>query len=196
MTEQASSSRIDRVIEEILLNRNQDLGSGNIKQKNFVGWGFNSFVCRNGGEAYKFYWVDRGLDMGLLKKLKFYREATNDAAKLCETKGYKFTSQTGVDYPLRVNPFTEILMSNKYRVIVGVSSFIDGPKLDETDMGGDIGILGFLDQVGGEMVGQLGVAGIKLAEVNIKVVEGALVVTDLCIDITSLRKFGKRKLRY
>lgn len=191
MSERETLSRnIDQIISNILINQNLGLEYLNVKNGYIVGRGADSFVIDYEGRAYKFYGHGYGHKPVKPEKISLYQETTNKAKRFLETKKITFDVQDET-YPLIVNSYDEILISNKYSVIVGNTPFIAGPTMDEAKLAYNPVVDHFLINTSVQINVQLGISGVNLLPSNIKLRSGTLVITDLCPNVDKLRTFGK-----
>lgn len=188
-----SVNKLDIVIQTLLVDTTGGIEPTNVKTENWIDMGQDSYVVRVGEAAYKFYGKGFGRFKGLEENVKLYQQVTNNAKRLSEAKAY--TLRIGsITYSLVINPIKEVLISEKYNVVVGVSTFIHGLNLDKAGFSIEA-IEDFLDTTSVDIREQLGIHGINLTSYNTKVSGNELVITDLCPNISRLRELGKPKFK-
>ncbi len=183
---------IDQIIGQILSNPQFDLGVSNIKPGYYVDMGYDSIVVHFDGYIYKFYGKGYGPNKFGKQQLSFYKNVTNQAKDIVDCNKYRARDLiNNKSYKLIINPFLEILTSDYYGVFVGRVPYVGGPKLSEIFTAPSCDLL--LKDFSQKLCLDLGVDGLDLTGFNTKIINGSLVVTDLCTRIPFLIKVNERE---
>ncbi len=192
MREIKNSPEIDQTIGSILIDPKREITRNNVRQENYVDFGSDSLVAKLGDEAWKFYGrgnieifdpLDLVLDK-LFNAVTFYHKITNRAAKLLQESEFSLDGRR-----LIINPAKTISISKKYKTVIGISSFVPGEKLEESD-----NTRAFLTKTSEFLNDKLRVEGIYLLGYNTQVTEGGLVAVDICTNLSLLEPQGLWKI--
>lgn len=148
--------------------------------------GQDSQVFREGDIVVKEYYPSRTEE-----QVRFYAETTNKASVAVEKAGIMAAfPYSGFEMPVQVIPFINLAMCQDCGTrMEGVAPYIPTPDLDEDSSQFDIKELKIvLKRLSWNLDAVLGVSGIDIVPRNVKNIDGTLVVTDLCADITELRR--------
>lgn len=138
--------------------------------------------------------------LATLDQIKFYAEVTNNAREL------DLADILGSDFKVVVNPITEVGVYEAKEALIplSVSPYISGPTIysDVRRLNqGDVRWLEKhqsylrLEEANEELNNKLGVTGIDLRAVNVKVVGAQLVITDLCGEIRGLQRAASHSIK-
>ncbi len=157
------------------------------------------FKSPDGLKVVKLYvgeemWKNRPLSHN---PLEFYQKVTNSAAELTQIENWSFRTDQGTDFSLKVVPVDVLFRSKLYSRFVSISRFIEGPSmsniknLENFDLELCGGVVLKLYSISQALNDKLGVTGINLGQLNVKLVNSPsgheLIVTDLCNKINSLQ---------
>jgi hypothetical protein len=163
----------------------------------YLAVGTDSFVYRWGKEVVKVY---KGPWLSMLPRQKAkevvlsYSDATNEASRLAQLEKWKldlFSSKRSI--PFRIVPVKRVIECSVCQTPSAVSEFIEGRNLEETrkrDLPFDFKELMIaFGNFSLDIEEKIGYYGISILALNVKYLDGVLVVTDLCPDLS---RFGKK----
>lgn len=164
------------------------------KEAKLIGTGIDSNVYRLGDVVIKNYKVISryGNSSGLRKEfLADYYLVTNLAQRMVEEQKMRLHLPVSKkDVPLEINPFLNLHTCDICGGIEGISKYIPGKNMSNVKtVFDDYELKIALVDLSTEIEDKLGYSGINIIPMNAKMSkEGTFIVTDICADISILRK--------
>lgn len=130
------------------------------------------------------------------RHLSLYQEITNLASSLSERENWKIRlSINRITLPIRIVPIDKIVSCSCCGAFSSIGRFVEGKNMEEirkSDLPFDFKELGrVFSSFSLDLDDELSVYGINIVPVNVKYVDGGLVVTDLCADVSMLRRVNR-----
>ena len=158
----------------------------------YLASGYDSAVYKDGGYVIKVYKGNPSAASLPVPgaTLVLYRQVTNAAFEIAETEGLQmeliYSKET---LPFKINPIITMEKCEECGFVESVAPHVPGKNLATgPDIFDPVELKLSLRYLNNALEDKLGVSGINIIPINIKEVDGGLVVTDLCSDIVNLRR--------